>query len=988
MFMRSTNIKAWALASTLLAGMAYSAPAFAQDDTTVDEELRREVIMVTGTRIQAPNLTASSPVNSIGQLELTYQQTPDLERVFRDLPVTIPGDGQNVNNGSAGAQTVNLRGLGEARSLIMIDGKRMVPYNYNGLVDIGTLPASMVERIDIVTGGASAVYGSDAMAGAINFILRSDFEGVEVSGNYGQTGESDGAQYAVDLLLGSALANGKGHAVLGMNYTKREGVLLGDRDYSIVGVSTGNGSGLDGNVVPTPAECENPGAVGTTGSGSTTTMPGRLDLIGGTLQFRNDGSIGAPCSVFNFNPFNYTQTPNERFSATAIASYEINPNAEVYARSTFSATNVRQQVAPSGVFGTRMTIPLMNPFLQPSVRTAIMDNINNFRTANPAVTLTQAGVIDNNANGVFDMADSILVPVRRRTLELGTRSEEFDTNLFQFVMGVRGDIAADWTYDVSFQYAESDRVTVRDGYTNVSNIATQLNTVSATTCTTPAGVTTAGCVPMNIFGGFGSISAAAADYGRAIALQRQLYQQTVFSASATGPINAIQFPWAQNPGYFAFGVEYREELGDFQPDECLKLAPASCQGGAGGNQLPITGGFSVYEAFGEAIIPVVEGASWAESLSVELGLRVSDYDPSGQTETWKAGLSWEVVPGLRFRYMEQQAVRAPNVGELAAPITTGLDNADFDPCSNGNAAAISADLRALCISTGVLPALVGVVGDIVSGQIGIFQGTNLAALPDPETARTTTLGVVWQPNMPGNFSNATLSVDYYDINIEDYIDAFSGQEALDACYVQANAAACAGVIRIGSSLATSGAGVQTFTTNLPYRRAEGIEIGATTDYDLGKWGGLTFSINANYYLTNEFQSALTSPVVDCNGKYGVSCDPTPEFRFVQRSTWNYGKWDVTALWRYIGSMDIQEGQRAITFDAFESIDAHSYIDLSAAYQWNDNVRFQVSVDNLFEQDPPIIGSTTGTTAANNSNTFPSMYDALGRVFQIGAKLTF
>ena len=985
--LRSKALTRTLLCATMLSGMAMAAPsALAQEE---DDDANTETITVTGTRIQAPNVVATSPVNSIGQQELEFQLTPELEQVFRDLPVTIPGDGANVNNGTAGAATVNLRGLGSGRSLILIDGKRMVPYNYNGLVDIQTLPASMVERIDIVTGGASAVYGSDAMAGAINFILRDDFEGLEVSGSTSITEDADGEVYSLDTLLGTQFDNGAGHVMLGANYTRREGVLLGDRDFGIVGVSSTNGSGLDGSIVPPPAECESPNVVGVSGSGSTTSMPAVLDLVGGSLQFRADGSLGSRCTRFNFNPYNYYQTPQERYSFTTVGNYEINNNFDFYTRATFSATNVRQQVAPSGVFGNVFEIPLMNPFLTDSARQSIIANINGELAADPTLTLVDAGVIDRNSDGVLDMGDSISVPVRRRTLELGTRSEDFDSNIFQIVVGMRGDLFfGDWTYDTSFQYAESDRTTVRGGYTNVANIATALNTISDTECETPDGSVTAGCVPINIFGPFGSITPEAAAYASATALQQQLYDQTIASASMSGSV-PLTSPFAENSVLLAFGAEYREENGEFIPDECLKLPPVSCQGGAGGNQLPIAGGFSVYEGFGESIIPLVEGRQFMESLQAELGFRYSEYDPGDGNETWKAGLSWAVNDQLRFRIMKQQAVRAPNVGELASPVTTGLDNALSDPCSSTNAGNIDAELRARCIATGMRDSQVGNVNDIVSGQINVFTGTDPNILPDPETSTSFTLGAVWQPELGGVFSNTSISLDYYDIKIEDYIGTLSGQEALDACYVVGDDAACEGVKRIGGGLSTAGAGVEAFITNLEWRKAEGLELSASTDIDLPDgFGSLNIGLNANYYLANERLSAEFSPVTDCNGFYGSSCDPVPELRFVQRTTWTAGNFDVSLLWRYLGSLDAQPNEASALFEEFRSIDAYSYFDLTARWYMTENVNLSLGVDNLLDEQPPIIGSDTGMTSFNSGNTFPSLYDILGRTYTVAVKANF
>jgi outer membrane receptor protein involved in Fe transport len=737
----------------------------------------------------------------------------------------------------------------------------------------------------------------------------------------------------------------------------------------------------------------NPNNVDETASGSTTAIPAALDLPGQTLQFRNDGTLGPRCSVFNFNPFNYYQTPQERFNLDVIGHYTVNRHFEVYGRGNFTATNVEQQIAPSGVFGNVFEVPLANPFLGAQAQQAIIDQVESFAAgAGLDVFDPVTGANDLNEDGVFGLEDSINVPIRRRTLELGTRSEAFDANQFHFLLGARGDLWGDWTYDLSYQHGESDRTRVRAGYTNVSNIAIALNTVDPDTCITPSGATgPSTCVPLDIFsGGFGSITPEMAQFSSVTALIKENTTQDIVHASATGPVNGLTSPWAENAPDAAFGVEYRQETASSLPDDCLQTPPTSCQGGAGGNQLPLSGSYDVYEAFGEFYLPIIEGRDFIENLNVEVGFRLSDYSSTGTSETWKAGVNWTPVESLRFRAMYQDANRAPNVSELFRPVTTGLDNATFDPCSAGNPNPIDADLRALCESTGVPPALVGVVGDIVSGQVNQFAGTDPNNPPDPETAETITLGVVWSPGTGStNFVNPVISLDYYDIEIEDFIGTFSGQESLDACYVLADPEACAGVVRINGSLATSGAGVPGFTTNLEFVRAEGLELSASTGYDLGGWGDLQVSFNANYYLTNELQSAPTSSVVDCNGFYGTTCDPIPQFRFVQRTIWApTNKLELSYLWRYIDGMEIQQNEAANIFPAFRSIDAYNYIDLSAQYRVNDNLRFIAGVDNVFDEDPPVIGNSTGSTAFNSGNTFPSLYDVLGRMYSVGVTVRF
>lgn len=716
------------LRGTLLGGaavvglLAAGAPALAVQDSAGSDD----VVVVTGTRIQSPNVVSSSPVTSVSEVELEFQQEANIERIFRNLPATIPGDGQNVNNGTVGAASIDLRGLGTNRSLILVDGKRLTPYSLTGIIDTQTIPVNMLERVDVVTGGASAVYGSDAMSGAVNFILKDDFEGVELSYEGRASEQSDGEQHHIGVLLGTNLNDGSGNVTASLGYTQRMGVQFGDRPFGLVGVSTTNGSGLGGApVLPGEPECQNPNSVDETASGSTTAIPTALDLPGQTLQFRNDGTLGPRCTVFNFNPFNYYQTPQERFNIDVNGRYEINRHFEFYGRANFTATNVEQQIAPSGVFGNVFEVPLMNPFLSASARQAIIDQVNAFATgAGVSVFDPTTGAIDNNGNGVFDLADSIDVPIRRRTLELGTRSEAFDANQMHIVAGLRGDLWGDWGYDLSYQHGESDRTRVRAGYTNVTNIAHALNTVDATTCITPNGDTgPSTCVPLDLFsGGFGIITDAMAGYASVTALLHEKTTQDILSASASGPISGWQTPWADNPIDAAFGIEYRQETASSLPDSCLQEPPTSCQGGAGGNVLPVSGQFDVYEAFGEMFVPLVEGRPMFEDLNLELGYRLSDYSITGQSETWKAGVNWSPVDSLRFRAMIQQANRAPNISELFQPVTTGLSNATYDPCSAGNPNPIDAELRALCEATGVPPALVGVVGDIVSGQVNQFAG--------------------------------------------------------------------------------------------------------------------------------------------------------------------------------------------------------------------------------------------------------------------------
>jgi outer membrane receptor protein involved in Fe transport len=966
-----------------------------------------EEITVTGTRITVPGVESASPIYSVAADEIELQQQPEVERILRLLPITKPDDGQNVNNGTVGVASIDLRGLGSQRNLVMIDGKRITPYNTDGIIDTSVIPTALIDRIDIITGGASAVYGSDAISGALNFIMKRDFEGVDLRGYYSVTDENDGDNRNLALTVGSNVADGRGNVVLNLNWSDREAVLLGARPLGLLGIDTVDGSNytefLTGQAPqPGPAGCGGPGSV--VSGGSTTTVPTRVAIAGGVQplgQFRDDGTLAGNCSVFNFNPFNYYQTPLERFGGSAIGHFEINEHAEVYSRINFSSTNVRQQIAASGIFGTTFFTPLSNPLMSDQARNLIISqaeidrangNINVAGTPDGSGGFLFENWRDLNGNGVVDAPDDLLISYRRRTVEFGERSTAYDNNAFQLVVGARGNIVGDWDYDVSFQHGESDRTTTSAGYTNLANIQNAVNVVDVNgvpTCRTGG----AACVPLNLFGGFGSITPDQAAYSSAVAIEQQNYQQTIYTGSVNGPINALTLPWADTPVAVSVGAEYRDERGTRTPDECLKLAPDSCLGGAGGNLLPVSGGFDVTEFFGETIIPIASGKTGMQQLDLELGFRTSDYNPSGSNETWKAGLSYRPIESLRFRTMFQKAVRAPNVGEISSPRVTSLRNATLDPCSIANAGNIDATLMARCISTGMTAGQVGAVEDIVSGQVSTFEGTDLSRVPlvKPETANTFTAGFVFTPDFNiGPMDGLILSVDYYDIDIDDIIFRFGAQEVLDGCYQLGLASECSKIIRVGGTLTLPGAGVELLNTNLVNLHAEGVEVGVALGVDLQSWGDLQISANYNQYLTQEQQSAPFVPVTDCLGFFGTTCQgPLPKARWIQRTSWNFmDDFSVSYLWRHIGSVSVEPTERGNTFADFRHVGAADYVDLTGTWQINDQINVSASIQNLFNQKPPVVGNEAADTSSNSGNTFPSQYDVLGSVYTVGFKYAF
>ncbi|MCL2912941.1 TonB-dependent receptor [Shewanella corallii] len=985
------NKLACAIRCSLIAGAASTAvmvnTAIAEEDT---ENIER--IQVTGSKITAIGLESSSPIQTVTAEEIGMAQEPEVEKILRDLPSTIPGDGGNVNNGTAGAATVNLRGLGPQRNLVLLNGKRMVPFNIGGRVDTASIPTAMIESVDIVTGGASAVYGSDAISGAVNFILKRDFSGVAVDTNISETADSDGQNNYIAITLGGNFDDGDGNAVMSFGYVKRDPVLLADRPLGQFGIRTDNGAGyqefLDGATAPAPISgCGGPSVVDISGSGSTTSIPTRFEVLGTPigLQFRDDGSLGAPCSRFNFNPFNYYQTPLERYNFMAQSHYTINDDIEAFGNFHFTNATVTQQVAPSGTFGASLVLPLYNPLISSSALTTMLSEANAARVGGTLVA--GQNWTDSNANGVVDSEDLLNVRLRRRTLELGERSTSYESDLWQGTVGIRGTLLDNYDYELFYQYGESNRLNVSSGYTNLTNIQNALMATTNENGDIVCENGEAACVPINLFGGFGSITPEMAAYASATALLKETYEQEIFGGFISGELEFATLPTASRGLSLGLGFEKRTESGSFEPDECWKQAPASCLGGAGGNILPISGGYDVTEWYFEGMLPLVEDVTLIESMNLEFGYRAADYSSFGSNDAWKVGLNWRPIESVLFRVMEQRATRAPNIGELFSPVTRGLGDATIDPCSVANAGNIDARLKELCMATGMTAAQVGVIPDIIAGQVNTFDGSDPDNLPKPETADTFTAGIVLTPELP--FADSfSLSIDYYDIRIEDVIGSFSPQEIIDGCYVLGDLTQCAKINRQGGDLTGDLAGIDTFVTNLDYLKAEGIEVGYNLTYELDSWGELQLNGNVNKYLTQESQSSAATPVVDCNGFFGTSCNPISDIKATTRLTWAWDDLTTSVLWRYQGAIDVLPNEAENMFEPFRHIGSYSYIDLFASYAVTENIEVTVGVDNLLDKQPPVVGDTAGTTAYNSGNTFPSSYDVLGTIYKAGLKLRF
>jgi outer membrane receptor protein involved in Fe transport len=973
----------------------------------------------------------------VGQDEVRLRQSNTAEQVLRAIPGVAPSIGQQVNNGSNGSAYVNLRGIGSNRNIVLLDGVRIVPADLFGRVDLNNIPLALVDRVDVLTGGASSTYGADAVGGVVNFITRSDFSGMELSVGDQITQRGDGNYLRGDFTIGANFDDGRGNAVISVGYQESEPVFMGgDRPWSNLALASSSPGFL-------PA------------AGSSRTVPAAFDIGGGRSrqQVSPDGlGIQNFYSAYNFNPFNVFQTPFKRYNLFSAGHYDITDHLTVYARGLFSDNTVDTIIAPSGVFDSLVTVPVSNPFLSAAQRTYFCANADFAPTTVGNQTITPAEC--TAAAAAISPTDpnfrQFTVGLRRRMPELGPRISDYRTKIWDFRAGVRGDITDKIGFDLFVARGSSDKIQRIQNYALTSRVRQALLATNPTTCLDQ----TNNCVPLNIFGVEGSITP---DMGAFIS-QEATTRNLVTLSQGRGTINGdtpLQL-WAKNPVSFAVGGEYRKYVAE-QTADLLAKTPGEL-GGAGGAAPDTKGGFDVYEGFAEVIAPIVSDRPFFEELQLEAGIRRSHYTlrsegtipqllPVGavpstgyNTTTWKVAGSWAPVRDIKFRAAYNRAVRAPNIAELFAPAVVGLTNLSVDPCagtttagSRFNANLLNPTFVAICLAQGAPAGTIGTITNPTAAQANATFSGSLAL--QPEKADTFTVGAVLRPRfLPG--LNAT--IDYYNIKINRAISFPTPGDVISACFDNFSAAsatslACTTIRRnpltgtIEGDPATT-PGLPFPLTNLGRIATDGIDVSLDYRRNIGTIMGapskLAIAFGGNWTHSNKFQAINITTAQfpnqsinrECVGFYSANCNPAPKFSFTERTTLSLGRVDLSLFWRYIGKVRYEPVEAAAsgalfsgtiesgpcpgnplcdvpgTFNGetvnFNRIKAHHYFDFTTRFNVNEHFDLTFTVMNLFDKDPPIVGSSAGTTTFNSGNTFPASYDPLGRRFAAGARIKF
>jgi iron complex outermembrane recepter protein len=974
-------------------------------------------VVVTGTRLMNPNTTSISPITTVTATDIQATGLTRVEDILNNLPMVFAGENTTTSNGADGTATIDLRGLGNQRTLTLVDGLRLGPGAGDGrnYSDINEIPAALISNVQILTGGASSVYGADAVAGVVNFILDTHFEGVKIDAGYNFFQHSqdnpNGVQQAVtaagftpapndvdtgfsknvSILVGSNFADNKGNATAYLTYDNTGPVLQKSYDYSACSLTTNNVA----PALPSTATglaCGGSGTSAKNGAGgeflgySTKGVKFLDNTVDGlTNVFR---PFQTPNDLFNYGPYNYYQTPEVRWTAGTFVNYDVNSHATVYANVMFMRNEQLAQIAPSGDFGNPSFIPCADPLLNASEAASICSPANQALQGNPYEVF----------NGT--KYPGLNLYILRRNVEGGPRIADFITDSAREVFGVKGGINDEWTYDVSVRHSQVDDEDANINYFVNSNIQQSLNVLPSPTgpvCggpNNPLGIgplvtpgtafsPTTGCVPYNLWASHGVTPAQLAylSVPVQIALTTQEYDAI---GSITGDLGkyGVKSPLADDGLQVNVGAEWREAESQSSPDYISEVGSAA---GSSGATKAISGEFSVSEAFTELRLPIAQHQFLAEDLAVEAGYRYSSYTLGFNTNTYKLGVEWAPTSDVRFRGSYQRAVRAPNITELYLPASVALDGSE-DPCTGATPAGTLAE----CERSGLTATEYGHLNANPASQYNGLAGgnPNLA----PEIADTYSVGFVLTPRVVPNLQ---FSVDYYDIKIKDVIETLGGNTIINGCVFEDQFCNLVHRDPANGSLWLSTLGYVTdIFINEGSLGERGFDIKGSYRQQLPGLGSLLFGLDGTY-----LESLATTPVpgegsYDCAGYYGDVCGGEDQkIRTVLNITWStpWDALDLTLRWRYWGSEKTEQlsASKYLAGTAFfpplANIPAYSYIDLSATFNLYKNVRLELGVNNIFDKDPPIVtladcstGSGAGAGANCNGNTFPGVYDAMGR----------
>ena len=1041
---RTRALRRWLAVSIPLALVAAGAalgqaPAAAGAADQNQPEALQEVT-ITGSRIPVPpSISATSPTTVVTSQDIQLQGRTDMTDVLNQLPQNVISAGVDFGNQSSpltatgGVATVDLRGLGPQRTLVLVNGRRLgvgdpSTTNPNPAPDVDQIPAPLIERVDVVTGGASATYGSDAIAGVVNFILRKDFQGIEVDGQYSiyqhnqhqdgfqnilatpdpNTGWSgitpptgsttDGAQHDLALIMGTNFADGAGNITGYYTYHRQDPVSGSERDFS---ACEGASNILFGSPVADGFEC-----LGSSNSNRFTPTgiaPGantRYTVLGNQfLPWPQPGS--SPPGIFNFNAYQYLQREDQRSNAGFYGHYDLNDNVKPYIEFNFMDDRTKAVVAPSGLFVAS------NPLNPPGDGNYLINCSNPLLSAQQQSILCTPAQIGGDTANPGSPGNSANVEIGRRNIEGGGRISEYSHANYRVVVGTTGDVASGFTYDGYLSYYYVSAFSSNLNYLDYSKIANALQVTTGPNG--PVCISGGTCVPYNIFG-TGTVNQTQLGYLYSPGTSQGNNTEQIAHFDITGDLGKYggTSPWATDAVGINVGAEYRKETVTFNPD-AAELS--GLLAGFSGASVPTDASYHVGEGFVEARAPIAQHLPGIEDLTMDVGYRYSNYNTAGVTNTYKFEVQYAPTQDARLRFSWDRAVRAPNLIELFnAPSIGQQTQVGLDPCAptivNGAVVAATASFTE-CARTGVTAAQYGnggttnTITQCVSGQCSeVIEGN---AHLKPEVANTWSLGFTVTPRALPGFS---ASADYYHIRLTGVINAIPIAAILNGCLQSGNPIYCSQIVRspagsvTGASVAGGGYFLQQ-DMNLGESLVSGIDIGSNYRWTIpGDWGTLSAYFNGTWvqhFTTTPYPGSET---YDCAGLFGATCNQgsvIPRWRHVMRVSWET-PWQVllSLQWRYIGPSDFDNNSTSpllqnVEEGAYDAINAripgYNYFDLAAIWHAYKGIDVRAGVNNIFDKDPPFLPENDISGSAGTPNSFGT-YDLLGRQLFIAFSAKF
>lgn len=975
-------------------------------------------IEVTGSRIRSVSADSASPLQIITAQEIAQSGAVTLQDLLLKNPAlgslpTFSRTNSNFDNLNSGVAVVDLRNLGEERTLILVNGKRFVSgVPGSSSVDLNSIPTDFIERIEILTGGSSSAYGSDAVAGVINFILKKDFEGLSLDASVGQSDRGDDKKQKFGITWGANAAGGKGNVMLHFGYSKQGAVF--SRDRSGLEIDNITDSALTGEVgdifkyttpffssfapqgrvffrVVNPAF--NPALPESSTNARTIARNRTFDASGNVIPHSSNGpnGDGVGATGFNRQAFRTIAIPTSRYTFASKGEFDLAENHRAYLEGTYVATRTSAKLEPFPLDSADS-----GSGLYPASGVGPAEfNVNGTIRPNPLIPASLlAQFTDTDGDGLRDYSFT------RRLSEVGARGSQAATDTFRIASGVKGSLF-NWDYDVYGIYGSNKRAQTSGGQYNVNNFRQAMEAipdvddvdgdgnVTEAICRDPQ-ARAQGCVPANVFG-FNTLTPAARAWIDAPATLRTQVTQRIVGATVSGEPLKL---WA-GPLGVAGGVEYRKESSLSEPDALYQ------RGLNGSNAIPITeGSFSVKEAFLEGKLPLLKDAPFAQSLAISGAVRGSKYTTVGSTFSWNAGVEWALNRSVKMRVTRALSTRAPNIAELFQPPTQDFPQV-IDPCVGVTATATDALAIACRAAPGVNANIAANSGTFTLNQADL-QGTSGFDRGNPalqeEKGRSTTIGLVLTPTGIPLLRNTTFTADYFKISVADAIVATPRQFILSQCY-GGDASFCEFVARRPAAVGANSAGsldrVDTAVSNSGGLQTEGLDLTGAWQGSIGP-GRLSTRVSYTFTKKGDLIPLPGSAADPFAGEVG---SPKHKATFGVGYTW--GGWGVNTQFSYLGKQYLDD--QWVTQLCVDStcasnalpksvaIPAKTYADMQLTYTVR-KFQYYFGIDNVFDtknlrcDTNALIGGENGG-CSTGTGTFAGD-DPIGRRYYVGLRASF